>query len=106
MMLKKCLKEFAPDTSQGRLFLKVAGVLVAFAAGCHLIMGARIALVPMCAATSILSLLFIAQFVRLDYVGQGKNAKNTKLAEYHKIFQPTIVNLGRQKSGYDFIIGI
>jgi len=40
MMLKKCLKEFAPDTSQGRLFLKVAGVLVAFAAGCHSIMGA------------------------------------------------------------------
>jgi len=37
-MLKKCLKEFAPDTSQGRLFLKVAGVLAAFAAGCHLIM--------------------------------------------------------------------
>jgi len=38
MMLKKCLKEFAPDTSQGRLFIKVAGVLAAFAAGCHLIM--------------------------------------------------------------------
>jgi len=43
MMLKKRLKEFAPDTSQGRLFLKVAGVLVAFAAGCHLIMGAGFA---------------------------------------------------------------
>ena len=38
MILKKRLKEFTPDTSQGRMFLKVAGVLVAFAAGYHLLM--------------------------------------------------------------------
>lgn len=105
-MLKQRLKEIGPDTNQGRTFLKIAGALVALAAGCHLVLLTRIALVLMCAATTILSLLFIAQFGRLDYAGQGENAKNTKLAEYHKIFQPTIVNLGRQKSGYDFIIKI
>ena len=105
-MLKQRLKEIAPDTNQGRLFLKITAVLVALAAGCHLVLLARIALVLMCAATTMLSLLFIAQLRRLDYAGQEKNAKNTKLAEYHNIFQPTIVNLGRQKSGYDFIIEI
>ena len=34
MMLKKRLKEIAPDTNQGRMFLKVASVLVALADGC------------------------------------------------------------------------
>jgi len=33
-MLKQHLKEIAPDTKRGRLFLKIAGSLVALAAGC------------------------------------------------------------------------
>ena len=41
MMLKQRLKEIAPDTYQGRLFLKIAGALVALAAGCHLVLLAR-----------------------------------------------------------------
>ncbi|MFC1789203.1 hypothetical protein ACFLZE_04745 [Thermodesulfobacteriota bacterium] len=34
MMLKQRRKELAPDTNQGRAFLKVASVLVTLADGC------------------------------------------------------------------------
>jgi hypothetical protein len=60
MMLKQRLKEIAPDTNQGRMFLKIAGALVAVAAGCHLIMGAGFAAVLFCAAAILLSLLPMA----------------------------------------------
>ncbi|MBN1548319.1 MAG: hypothetical protein JW902_16840 [Syntrophaceae bacterium] len=59
-MFKQRLKEIAPDTNQGRLFLRIAGALVALAAGCHLIMGAGFASVLFCAAAIILSLLPLA----------------------------------------------
>jgi hypothetical protein len=60
MMLKQRLKEIAPDTSQGRTFLKIASVLVALAAGCHLIIGAGFASVLFCAVAILLSLLPLA----------------------------------------------
>ena len=59
-MLKKRLKEIAPDTNQGRKFLKVGGALVALVAGCHLIIGAGFASVLFCSAAIILSLLPMA----------------------------------------------
>ncbi|MGR8998177.1 MAG: hypothetical protein ACU88J_03905 [Gammaproteobacteria bacterium] len=60
MILKRRLKEIAPDTNQGRMFLKIAGVLVTLAAVCHLIMGAGFASVFLCSVTVLLSLLPIA----------------------------------------------
>lgn len=60
MMLKQRLKEIAPDTNQGRTFLKIAGALVALAAGCHMIMGAGFASVFFCAAAILLSFLPLA----------------------------------------------
>lgn len=60
MMIIQRLKEIAPDTNQGRMFLKVAGVLVVLAAGFHLIMGAGFASVLFCAAAILLSLLPLA----------------------------------------------
>ena len=45
MMLKQRLKEIAPDTNQGRVFLKISAALVALAARCHLFMGSRFAAV-------------------------------------------------------------
>lgn len=65
-MLKQRLKEIAPDTNQGRALLKVAGALVALAAGCHLIMGAGFAPVLFCAAATLLSLLPVAYFGPLN----------------------------------------
>jgi len=59
-MLKQRLKEIAPDTNQGRLFLKIATILVLLVTGCHLIMGAGFASVLFCAAAVILSLLPLA----------------------------------------------
>ena len=60
MMLKQWLKEIAPDTNQGRMFLKVAAILVAIAAGCHLIMGAGFVSVLFCVAAILLSLFPLA----------------------------------------------
>ena len=60
MMLKQWLKEISPDTNQGRMFLKVAAVLVVLAAGCHLIMGAGFASVFFCVAAILLSLFPLA----------------------------------------------
>ncbi len=62
MMLNQRVKEFAPDTSQGRTLLKIASILVVLATGCHLIMGASSAAVLFCAASIILSLLPLAYF--------------------------------------------
>ena len=62
MMLKQRVKEIAPVTNQGRSFLKVSGALVAFAAGCHLIMGAGFVTVLFCSAATLLSLLPMAYF--------------------------------------------
>jgi hypothetical protein len=60
MMLKQRLKEIAPDTNQGRMFLKVGGALVALAAGFHLIMGAEFASVLFCSVAILLCLLPLA----------------------------------------------
>lgn len=68
MILKQHLKEIAPDTNQGRTFLKIAGALVALAAGCHLIMGAGFASVLLCAVAILLSLLPLAHFGPLNTV--------------------------------------
>ena len=60
MMVKQRLMNFAPDTNQGRMFLKIAGGLVILAAGSQLIIGARFVTIFFCAATILLSLLPIA----------------------------------------------
>lgn len=65
-MLKQRLKKISPDKDQGLTFIKVAGVLVAFAAGCHLIMGAGFAEVLFCSITILLSLLPVAYFGPLN----------------------------------------
>jgi hypothetical protein len=66
MMLKQSLKGIAPDTNQGRLFLKISAALVALAAGCHLIMGAGFTTVFFCMAAILLSLLPMAYFGPLN----------------------------------------
>ena len=66
MILKQRLKEIAPDTNQGRTFLKIAGVLVGLAVVCHLIMGAGLASVLLCSVAVLLSLLPLAYFGPLN----------------------------------------
>ena len=60
MKIKHPLKEYAPDTNQGRLFLKIAAVSVAMAATGHLVIGAGFAPVIFCVASVMLSLMPLA----------------------------------------------